>query len=918
MKKLLVIDAMNLAYRSFYALGANFNGPSGQPVAAVFGSAMALAKLLDEERPDYVVVCTDGPDKTFRHDLYPQYKANRKAMPPELVAQLQTFFDLFSALGIPVIRQSGVEADDLIGSVARKFASPDVSVLILSGDKDFMQLVSPIVSILAPKKTEVTVRIDEAGVTDLMGVPPSAVIDVLALLGDASDNVPGIEGVGKKTAEKLIVEYGSVEGLYERLDSVKGKLREKLALGRESAILSKRLVTIKTDCAIDLGLDDLSIDSAAALSTDRALHFLKFHGFRALVSRGEGRRASLMGTTDAPTSGASSLDHDYRLVDTETAFAAMLDELSRAEILSFDTETTGLDKVNDRPIGVSLSAAEGVAYYVPLVVKHLTKDLTPAAVVDGLRSLLGRPMTKVGHNVKYDLQMLGNVGIDVSGPLVDTMIMDHLLDPDHRRNGIDDCCLRRLAYVKIPTSKLIGDKGEKSMLDAAIGELVDYACEDADYALRLHHVMLSRIRESDGRGLASGRGIEWVLREIEMPLVPVISRMERVGFPIATEPLRSLSIHLKSIESRLKAEIFELAGEEFNVASPSQLQKVLYEKLKIPELLGVKRLKKTKTGISTDESVLSKLTASPLVAKILEFRSVAKLRGTYVDGLPGHVNSTTGRIHANLHQNGAATGRMSSSGPSLMNLPIRSERGAEIRKACRAEQDGWAIVSGDFSQVELRLLAHLSKDEALLEAFASGGDIHRATAAKVFAIPVTDVTSDQRSRAKAINYGIVYGVGAKRLAENMKCGVSEAQAFIDRYFATYPGVKVFIDEAIRTATERGYTETMTGRRRYISGLSSGNASEAANARNAAVNTPIQGSAADLAKLAMIRIDRALSDRGLKTRMLLQVHDELLFEAPVDEVEIVTPLIREAMEHAFSLCVPLLVDIGAGKSWYDAH
>ena len=752
------------------------------------------------------------------------------------------------------------------------------------------------------------------------------------MIGDSSDNVPGVPGIGEKGAGKLIAEYGSLDRIMANIPLIKNKkMREALLNGRDLAHLSRQLVTIRTDIDIPLTLADAACDPLAQVTKPelRALYAeLEFSGLKSRVETLLREPSSEISATTLKTTQSAELDPPspnvsvakqeprkaaaeipgYQLIDSSSALARLLAALDDASVFSFDTETTGLSSVGDRPIGLSLSTQSGAAFYVPLVSEHLV-DLTTAEIVGQLQPYFESDRVKVGHNLKFDLQMLHHINLTVRGPLVDTMICDWLLDTESRQHGLDACCLRHLNYEKIPTSSLIGERGQLPMLAADLGELTRYACEDADLTLQLYHYLMP---------LVDAAGLKSVLTDIDMPLVPVLAAMEQQGVYIECGELRRLEGELQQISDRLIGDIYDLAGEEFNPNSPKQLADILFNKLKIHEQLGIKSLKKTKSGYSTDESVLTRLAEHPLPKTLIEYRSISKLQGTYVTALPELIHPLSGRVHTSFHQTGTATGRLSSSAPNLQNIPIRSALGRQIRKAFTASAAEVKIIAADYSQIELRLLAHLAEEKALAEAFAEGQDIHRSTAAKVFGVAPEAVSAEQRARAKAINFGIIYGMGARRLAAETGTSVAEATAFIDRYFASYPGINAFIESTIKEARATGVTRTVTGRKRPVVGLSDSNQRNVVNAENIAVNTRIQGSAADLIKIAMIRIDQRLREANLRTRMLLQVHDELVFESPEVEVERAIPLIRSSMEEAMLLTVPLAVSIGIGSNWLEAH
>lgn len=911
-KRLFIIDAMAMAFRNYHAFGARpLTTADGFPTSAVFGSANFLIKLIETEKPDYLLVATDSKDATFRHDLYPHYKANRSEMPEDLGKQLPVLFELFALLKMQLLKEPGLEADDLIGSIVTQFKSPDLECYIVSGDKDFMQLVDDNTFIYSPRKGGEVTIIDRQGVFEKFSVRPDQVIDVLALTGDASDNVPGVRGIGDKGASKLMGEFHSLDGIYANLDKIaNARQRTGLEENREMAFLSKKLVTIKTDCHIPHALEEFSYRPETALADAKLADFFERFGFRNLHLRVQQAiaKAPRDGLGALAQAGGGGHPRHYECINTRQKFESLLVRLRSVDCFAFDTETTGLNIITDRPIGMSLAVEKNAAYYVPLIDAHL-EDMTPADVVNAIRPIFDdATKLKVAHNLKFDLQMLNRIGLKVSGPFGDTMMAAFILDSGGKF-GLDACSERYLGIKKIPTSDLIGKKGEIPMANVALERLTEYACEDADCCLQLH-IMLRPMLEKEG--------LTSVYQEIDIPLVPILARMEQAGIYLDAEELAKISDQLAVSAQLLESEIYQLAGESFNINSTKQLQVILFEKLKINEELGLKRLKKTKTGYSTDVSVLEQMSAHPLPKKILEYRTVTKLKNTYVDTLPQLIEPTTNRIHTSFHQTGTLTGRLSSSNPNLQNIPIRSEMGKEIRRAFKAERQGWAIVSADYSQIELRILAHLSQDQNLIRAFFSGEDIHRATASTMFAKPLSDVNDLDRNRAKAINYGLMYGMGPQRLAKLTGVSVNEAKALIQAYFAGFPAIKGYIDAAIAQAKENGYSRTVAGRRRRIEGLDDSDGLAVVNAQNTAVNSPVQGSAADLIKLAMIKIQNRLDQSTMAAKMLLQVHDELVFECPDHEINVLEALVRECMEHAMDMRVPLTVEIGHGKNWLEAH
>jgi DNA polymerase I len=932
-KKLFIIDAMAMAFRNYHAFGQRpLMTSSGIHTSAVFGSSMFMTKLIEDEKPDLVIVATDSKEKTFRHEMYKEYKANRTEMPEDLADQLPFFFELFSAMGIPVLRQPGVEADDIIGSICKQFASPETHCFIVSGDKDFMQLVGPNVSLYSPKKNEPALLIQAPGVFEKFGCKPEQVIDVLALIGDTSDNVPGVHGIGEKGASKLISEFHNLEGIYKNIDSISNvKLKNALQNDRDSAFLSRLLVTIKTDLDLDVSPEDMLLNKDA-LANQRLLDLYTKLEFRGLSAKMKERLASqdekkiiapskessaLSPDISSGASIESNVDHSraksgthYLIANTPELVIRLIQELNNTDLFSFDTETTGLDRIEDTPIGISFSTRSGYGWYLPLVKKHLTGWLTPEFIRQQIEPILHDPnKTKVAHNLKFDVQMLNNVGIEVSGPFGDTMLASYVINPISKEHGLDSCAMERLNFKKIPTKALMGDDFERSMLDVPLEDLATYACEDADVVYQLNEIYQS---------ILSDMALKDVYQNIDVPLAPVLAAMEKTGVHIDSDALAEISTKLDKRAKQLEQLIYKEAGEEFNINSPKQLQVILFDKMAIHSQLGITRLKKTKSGFSTDVSVMESLSAHPLPRAILEYRTVTKLKNTYVDALPQLLHPKTGRVHTNFHQTGTATGRLSSSDPNLQNIPIRKEEGREIRKAFSASAPDRKIISADYSQIELRLLAHISDDHGLKSAFASDQDIHTATASKIFGIPPEKVTPDLRSNAKAINFGIIYGMGPQRLARETGVSMAEAKTFIEKYFDGFPKIRDYIDAAKRAARELGYSTTMTGRRRPIPEINSKDRAVMINGENMAVNSPIQGSAADLVKIAMINTQKQLIESGLEAKMLLQVHDELVFESKDSDVEAVKALVKSAMETAMKLSVPLKVEVGAGMNWLEAH
>ncbi len=901
-KRLFVVDAMALAFRSYHAFARALTTSDGMPTQAVYGSLLFLINLIEKERPDYLVIATDSREKTFRHQIYDLYKANRSEMPEDLAVQLPHLFRAYEALGCKLLKEPGLEADDLIGTLALQARQQDLLTYIVSGDKDFLQLIDEQTFLYSPKKGGEVSLANTQAVYDKFGILPSQVIDILALMGDSADNVPGVPGIGEKGATSLIQKYGSLEGVYENLDQVTNKRQWKsLQENRELAFLSKELVTIKTDADLAYAITDFYCQPDTVLLSDDLMALVEELEFRSIRSRLQKLRQA----TPAASASIQSYPHSYKSVVGDQDWSEFYLQWQAQDTFAFDTETTGLDIINDYPIGISISWQDSQAYYIPLNHQQ-TGDL--AQIKQQIQERLTDTKTiKIAHNLKFDLQMLHNIGIQISGPIADTMLASYLLKPNERFHNLDICCTRYLGYKKISTQAVLGDSG--TMVDTPLETLVTYACEDVDFTFQLFRLLVPQLEQQN---------LHTLFYQIEMPLVPIIAKMEQNGVFIDKNSLakQASSINIKIQE--LESQIYEKAGETFNIKSPKQLQEILYEKLKVQEILGVKRLKKTKSGFSTDASVLEKLSAHPLVADLLEFRMLTKLKSTYIDTLPKLVNDASQRLHATFHQTGTATGRLSSSEPNLQNIPIRSPLGREIRKAFRPQSADNVIISADYSQIELRILASLADDPNLKAAFHEDLDIHTATASQIFTIAPHEVSHNQRNQAKAINFGIIYGMGPQRLARDTGVSQKEAKSFIERYFASYPKIRTFIDGSISFAKKHEYTLTLGKRKRPLPEINGTDRLALANAQNIAVNTPVQGSAADLIKLAMIKLDQQFARHSLHAKLLMQVHDELIWECPKNELEQVQKIIKESMETAMDIGVPLKITIGVGSNWLEAH
>ncbi|MDZ7263232.1 MAG: DNA polymerase I [candidate division KSB1 bacterium] len=900
-KKLFLVDATALAYRSHFAFDRNpLINSKGENTSAIFGFLNSLLKIMDEQQPDYLVAVFDPPGKTFRHEIYEEYKATRQKMPDEMSAQLPRIKQVLEALNIAIVEVPGLEADDVLAILARQGAEQGLETYLVTSDKDLRQLVSSHIKIYNPKPTGVEI-LGEAEVQQKMGVPPSKVADYLSLTGDSSDNVPGVPGIGPKTASELLAQFASLDDLYENLEKVaRQSTRDKLAQHRDSAFLSRRLVTIDTDRPLPLEIDHFAVKPPHEI---RAFELMKELEFNSLLDRFK------------PSSATQP--QDYHTIENWQQFEDLLDQLRRCQQFTLDLETTDVDPMRAEIVGLSFSWQTGLAYYIPVESKRANVNddlfsekrahgLALPKVLSGLKPILENPaIAKCGQNVKYDLLVLARAGVEVSGVDFDTMVASYVINPSLRQHNLDALALEYLNYQKIPTKELIGSgKNQINMADVPLAKISRYACEDADFTQRLRHVLEPKLVEYD---------LKKLFDDVEMPLIAVLMDMERTGVSLDVPYLNEMSKELEQRLNELIQNIYKIAGEHFNINSPKQLADVLFKKLKLPII------RKTKTGPSTDVSVLEVLARQhPLPLELLEYRQLAKLKSTYVDALPRLIHPQTGRVHTSYNQTVAATGRLSSSDPNLQNIPIRTEIGSRIRKAFVPRDASHVLLDADYSQIELRIMAHLSQDPTLIRAFQEGKDIHRETAALVFKVPPEEVTDDMRRRAKEVNFGIMYGMGAYGLASRLEIPQEEAEMFITSYFASYPRIQDFMMATQEFARQHGYVTTLLNRRRYLPDIHSDNRRVREFAERNAINTPIQGTAADLIKVAMINIFRRLRERKLASKMIMQVHDELVFEVPQGEVEHVKELVRTEMENAIELSVPIRVDIGVGDNWLAAH
>ena len=897
---IVLVDGSSYVYRAFHALPPLTNS-KGQATGAVKGVINMLRRLLKDYPESPVVGVFDAKGKTFRDDLYPEYKANRPSMPDELREQIVPIHSIVRAMGLPFLCVEGVEADDVIGTLARQASEQGRSVVISTGDKDMAQLVDKHTTLV---NTMTDTVMDEAGVEQKFGIPPSLIIDFLALMGDKVDNIPGVAGVGEKTALGLLQGIGSLDDIYASLDKVaelsfRGAktMAPKLEAEKANAYMSYELATIKTDVELDQRPEALA---NAEPDREALVEWYTQMEFRAWLE-------DLLEEGEAPV--VEQLETSYEIITEQQELDRWLQQLEAAELFAFDTETTSLNYMEAKVVGVSFAIEAGKAAYVPLAHDYLgaPEQLDRDAVLAQMKPLLEDPnQAKVGQNLKYDASVLANHGIALKGIDYDTMLESYVLDSTATRHNMDSLALKYLGQNTIHFEDIAG-KGAKQLTfnQVKVEEAGPYAAEDADITLRLHQALWPKLEE-----LSS---LLPVFRDIELPLVPVLSKIERQGALLSCEMLHQQSTELGLRLEELKSAAYELAGQEFNLGSPKQLGEILFEKLELPII------KKTPKGApSTAEEVLVELALDyPLPKLLLEYRSLSKLKSTYTDKLPGMVNPQTGRVHTSYHQAVAATGRLSSSDPNLQNIPIRTEEGRRIRQAFIAPQ-GFRIVAADYSQIELRIMAHLSDDPSLLTAFKEGQDVHRATAAEVFEVSLDEVSGDQRRKAKAINFGLIYGMSAFGLAKQLHLGRHEAQEYIDRYFERYPGVAQYMDRTRAIAKEQGFVETLFGRRLYLPEINARNKMRVQAAERTAINAPMQGSAADIIKRAMLSVDQWLEQGDANARMIMQVHDELVLEVANDEVDAVSNQVCRLMSGAAELAVPLLVEAGVGDNWDEAH
>ncbi|MEY4038502.1 MAG: hypothetical protein RIR67_812 [Bacteroidota bacterium] len=938
-KRLFLLDAYALIFRGYYAFIKNPRiNSKGLDTSAIMGFMNSLMDVIKREKPDHLAVAFDNGGSDLRNDIFPEYKAHRDATPEAIKIAVPYIQELLRAMHIPIIEVKGYEADDLIGTIAKQAEKQNYQVFMVTPDKDFAQLVSENIFMYKPARM--------GNGIEIWGIPevlekfeierPEQVIDFLGMMGDTADNIPGLPGVGEVTAKKLLKEFGSMENLLANTDKLKGKMKDNIEANKDKGILSKTLATILLDCPVQFDETDYELSTPDVDKTDALFNELEFRRmaeqFDTIFRKGETtpvideaklykkpqpkseEQFDLFGsaidegseeTRHQYYSSLENTEHSYQIIQGDLGVKLLLQNLQNQTAVCFDTETTGLDALHAELVGISFSYEKGKGFYVPF-----PENQTEAqALIEKLIPFFeNENIEKIGQNLKYDLKVLSNYGITIKGKLFDTMIAHYLINPDMRHN-MDILSETYLKYAPQSIEVLIGKKGknQKSMRDVSLEEIKEYAVEDADVTLQLAEIFNAELDKTHTKKL---------FEEIEIPLVGVLASMEKEGINLDVPFLKSLSKELGNDIAQLESRIYEIAGEKFNLASPKQLGDILFDKLKI----GGAKQKKTKTGqYATGEEILSYLAKdNEIVSAILDWRSLIKLQNTYVEALPLQVDTKTHRVHTDYMQTVAATGRLSSNNPNLQNIPIRTERGRQIRKAFIARDENYTLLSADYSQIELRIIAALCGEENMIKAFKNHEDIHKSTAAKVFNVPLEEVTKEQRSHAKTVNFGIIYGVSAFGLSNQTSLSRAESAALIDAYYATYPKLKSYIQEQIELAREKGFVQTILGRRRYLKDINSANAVVRGAAERNAVNAPIQGSAADIIKIAMINIHKRLIAENWKSKMLLQVHDELVFDVHNSELEKIQPMIKQEMEQAVNLSVPLEVEIGIGKDWLEAH
>ncbi len=890
-KPLILVDGSSYLFRAYFALPPLTN-PEGEATGAMYGVLNMLRRLVKDYDSEHIVVVFDPKGKTFRNDLYPDYKANRTVMPDDLREQIAPLHVMIKALGFPLVIKDGVEADDVIGTLSKQAISEGMSVVISTGDKDMAQLVNDKVTLI---NTMTNKQLDVKGVEEKFGVKPNQIIDYLALVGDTSDNIPGVPNVGPKTAAKWIKQYGSLDNIVKSADEIKGKVGENLRNFLSELPLSRELVTIKLDVALSDSPSSLTLGEP---DNKKLIELFSRYGFKNWL-------AELANKDEVPAKEKLS----YKAIFNKDELDKIIKEIKAKKQFAFDTETTSIDAMQAELVGISVATNEKNAVYIPLAHDYegAPQQLSRELVLKALQPIFDdTQITMIGQNLKYDMEVLLNYGIEVKNHLIDTMIESYVLNSTSNRHDLDTLALKYLNRNTIKFEEVAG-KGvkQKTFNEIELDVATEYAAEDAEVTFALHHKLNGLLDKESG--------LKKVFNEIDMPLVPILTTMERCGVLIDAAMLNKQSQTLGQRIDQLEQKAYEIAGAEFNLASPKQLQEILFDKLKLPIL------KKTPGGqASTAEGVLTELALDfPLPKVIIEYRTLSKLKSTYTDRLPEQIDPNTGRVHTSYNQAVTSTGRLSSNNPNLQNIPIRTEEGRKIRKAFIAPK-GYQMIAADYSQIELRIIAHVSKDPGLLKAFREGQDVHRATAAEVFNVPIDKVTNDQRRHAKTINFGLLYGMSAFGLSKNLGISRGDAQNYMDTYFERYPNVHQYMEDTVVFAKKHGYVETIYGRRIYVPEINSSNGIRKKAAMRAAINAPMQGSAADVIKIAMLCVDEWISNSGLDVKMIMQVHDELILEVKADLVDDAVKHLRDCMEGALELSVPLLVDVGVGQNWDEAH
>lgn len=944
-ERLFLLDGTALAYRAYYSfISRPLITLKGENTSAVFGFVNSLMKILDEEKPDHIAVVFDRPEPTFRHKMYEPYKATRQKMPEDMASQLARLREVVEAFNVPILEMAGYEADDIIGTLTRKAETEGMETFLVTSDKDFMQLISPLTKIYKPGKSGDEWEIlDFEHVEEKFGVAPDKVVDVLGLTGDKSDNVPGVPGIGEMTAIPLIREYGTIEKIFENIDKIsKPALQQKLRENKDKALLSKILVTIDTHVPIDVDIHHLKAQQKDIAKLTQLFTELEFKYLVRKLTSSEPKPSQIKVSEEVTPKAITDIttdQHEYHLINTDKELRDLILKLRASKFFVFDTETTSTDPFKAELVGLSFSLKPNEAYYIPIKCDQVEKNnvildstVSQKSLFDDHSSTLSnskfeirnsksdligfefkhvlnllspifadKTISKCGQNIKYDMLVLANYGIHVSGVAFDTMVANYVLRPDGRHN-LDDLAMQHLNYKTITFDELLQD--EKDIRNVPLENLANYSAEDADITFRLYEVLNSKLTNDKLDKLCEG---------IEFPLISVLTDMELAGVKIDIDILNVMSKELEGLNENLVKDIYNLAGKKFNVNSTQQLSKILFEELKLPTA------KKTKTGYSTDVGVLEDLRHShPIVEMLLDYRTYTKLKSTYVDALATLINPKTGRVHTSFNQTITTTGRLSSSNPNIQNIPIRTEIGKAIRKAFIPQSSDWLILSADYSQIELRVMAHISGDPGMSEAFKNGEDIHATTAAKIFGVESKDVNKDMRRKAKEVNFGIMYGLGPFGLANRLEISQTEAKEIIEKYNLRFPNVKTYMEDTISKARRDGYVETLLGRRRFLPDIKSRNQNLRSNAERQAINMPIQGTAADMIKLAMIQIHKTISSQQHDIRMLLQVHDELVFEVHKNYVDEARKIIAERMKSALPLDVPIEVEIGVGNNWFEAH